>query len=531
MEISMRKKVAAATATATIAAMILAGCGNSSGSGERLASDGKPEVEALVVKNANTAQMKTMQWPKDLEKMCDCHIKWKEVDSQAWQQQQSATLAGGNIADLSFRAYYTGTLDKYGSQFVDFNKHLDEMPHVKAMFDKYPTVYKHAQSENGAIYTLPTYKGDSYNSTGQHMFINKKWLDKLGLQMPQTWDELEQVLKAFVTQDPNGNGKNDEIGMDFPKLKTDAFTWYTPYMLLNSTGIVTLFNSSPAQQGIYAKDGKVKSFLVTDEYKRVTKYLARLMKEGLVPRDVLSKDDSTYGNEVQGDGTTARVGFIFSWAARTSLGPKLADQYVAVPPLKETADQPDSSLVWDASGEVAPFVGNSLAMSSSAPNQKTLFKVIDAMYTQDMSVYSWWSKKYVKKIDKNTYKIDPKKFTLTMSPTQLMASYIPPNVKLEGDIDAAQQQEADKVYKPYYKHYDHTKDVVPTYVKTPLSVADRLQNLNTTIMNYAMSTTANWIQGNSDIDKEWDSYVAKLNNAGLKDQVKIWQDAYDKWVK
>ena len=50
-------------------------------------------------------------------------------------------------------------------------------------------------------------------------------------------------------------------------------------------------------------------------------------------------------------------------------------------------------------------------------------------------------------------------------------------------------------------------------------------------MQYAMSTTANWIQGNSDIDKEWDSYVAKLNNAGLKDQVKIWQDAYDKWVK
>lgn len=41
--------------------------------------------------------------------------------------------------------------------------------------------------------------------------INKTWLDKLGLKVPDTIDELYNVLKAFKERDPNGNGRLDEI--------------------------------------------------------------------------------------------------------------------------------------------------------------------------------------------------------------------------------------------------------------------------------------------------------------------------------
>ena len=39
--------------------------------------------------------------------------------------------------------------------------------------------------------------------------------------MPTTTEELREVLKAFVTGDPNGNGEADEIGL------TGATTWNT----------------------------------------------------------------------------------------------------------------------------------------------------------------------------------------------------------------------------------------------------------------------------------------------------------------
>jgi putative aldouronate transport system substrate-binding protein len=42
--------------------------------------------------------------------------------------------------------------------------------------------------------------------------IRKDWLDKLGLPVPKTIDDYYKVAKAFTTQDPDGNGKNDTYG-------------------------------------------------------------------------------------------------------------------------------------------------------------------------------------------------------------------------------------------------------------------------------------------------------------------------------
>lgn len=43
-------------------------------------------------------------------------------------------------------------------------------------------------------------------------FVDKKWMDELGLKEPTSLDELYTVLKAFKDNDVNGNGdKNDEI--------------------------------------------------------------------------------------------------------------------------------------------------------------------------------------------------------------------------------------------------------------------------------------------------------------------------------
>ena len=45
------------------------------------------------------------------------------------------------------------------------------------------------------------------------MWIRQDWLDSLGLEAPRTWDELVKVAEAFVTQDPDGNGEDDTIGI------------------------------------------------------------------------------------------------------------------------------------------------------------------------------------------------------------------------------------------------------------------------------------------------------------------------------
>ena len=57
----------------------------------------------------------------------------------------------------------------------------------------------------------PTGDADVKNMVNSEMWINKAWLEKLGLQAPRTVDEFYDVLVAFRDQDPNGNGLKDEI--------------------------------------------------------------------------------------------------------------------------------------------------------------------------------------------------------------------------------------------------------------------------------------------------------------------------------
>ena len=62
---------------------------------------------------------------------------------------------------------------------------------------------------NGKSYGLAS-PGSIIKNEG--LLIRKDWLDKLGLQVPTTTDELMEVMKAFTFNDPDGNGKNDTYG-------------------------------------------------------------------------------------------------------------------------------------------------------------------------------------------------------------------------------------------------------------------------------------------------------------------------------
>ena len=211
-------------------------------------ADGKPIVSVLIVKRPSTDKIANMQWAKDLEADCDCKIDWQEVSEDAWAQQKNATLAAGKLADVSLHAFGVPDAAQYPSMFEDLSKDLDKLPNVKAFFKEKPDAQKLITDPDGHIYALPSSRGKSYSGSGQNMMINKAWLDKLGLQVPTTWDELENVLKAFKTQDPNGNGQADEIPMNIKKLDS-YFSWYSPMLLLNSTGIVTGFNKGPTVTG------------------------------------------------------------------------------------------------------------------------------------------------------------------------------------------------------------------------------------------------------------------------------------------
>ena len=125
-----------------------------------------------------------MQWAKDLEADCDCKIEWQEVTREAWAQQKNATLASGDIADVNLNGYGAVEAYQYPGMFEDLSKDFDKLPNVKAFFKQKPDAKKMSTDSKGRIYAIADGRGKAYSGTGQHMLINKAWLDKLGLQVP-----------------------------------------------------------------------------------------------------------------------------------------------------------------------------------------------------------------------------------------------------------------------------------------------------------------------------------------------------------
>lgn len=83
----------------------------------------------------------------------------------------------------------------------------------------------------GQVYAVP------FSAQANVLLIRKDWLDKLGLQVPKTWSDLEKVAQAFTAQDPDGDGKNDTYGLAVPGSTARGYTsWFWSTFLYSAGG-------------------------------------------------------------------------------------------------------------------------------------------------------------------------------------------------------------------------------------------------------------------------------------------------------
>ena len=518
-------KRAAAVVAALLITSTAAGC-TGGGDGEaRVDADGNPIVRVLVIQNTDQIDVADMPWTEEVEEDCACTIEWERVDGPSWDQQQSTTLAAGDVADVSIRAFGVEETTQYPHLFENLAEHLDELPNVRAYFEQKPDGRRLTETLEGEIRVLSSSRGEEFRGSGQHMLINQAWLDALNLQIPTTWDELTTVLEAFKSGDPNGNGQADEIPFQIAPIGIEGYGWFSPMLLLNSTGIVTQYNKGPSATGIFVKDGTVGNYLITEEYRSVLDYYHELMSRGLVPADAMTKDESLYWSEME----SGRIGLVFGWSLDDFGDGR--DEWAAM--LPAAPGVPAAEVVWDGSDN--EFEGNKLAVAAGAPNMDAILKVIDSLYSERISVQQLygWIPDYVAEEGDHRYTVLPEAFADTQRYPALndrLAGWIPDEVEFEGDIHADSLREVDDVYEVQYANFDDVRDMMPDYVRLSRDDQVTVGNNDTAILNYAMQAASRWIVAGG-IDDEWDAYVEQLRALGLDENVAVWQQAYDEYVQ
>lgn len=219
--------------------------------------------------------------------MTNIHLKGVVSESSSDSKQAfNLMVASGEMADII--AYDRTRINELALEgaFAPLGDLIAEhAPNLHAFFEAHPDVKKHATASDGKIYIIPFIAdGDA----AQGWFVREDWLETLGLEQPKTIDELYNVLKAFKEQDPNGNGKADEI--PFFNRDRNIKSKMADFALLWG-----------AYHDWYVEDGQVKYGPFEPAHKTAYENIANWYAEGLIDneiytrgktaRDVLLKDN------------------------------------------------------------------------------------------------------------------------------------------------------------------------------------------------------------------------------------------------
>ncbi|WP_337103086.1 extracellular solute-binding protein [Paenibacillus sp. YIM B09110] len=536
----MRKMLSGLVMLSVLGATVLAGCSsnepnavapNNTGNNETGTSDsnfhleGMPIVDQPVTLNVLTIRWGNMgdtfkknTWLQELEKASNVKINWQVISSNDWEAQKSVMLASGKLPDVIMGNMAFGDSDIVNnlSIFRPLDEYIDKyMPNLKAAMDEMPELKKLSTFPDGKIYSLPARLPSRPYSSIQPV-INKEWLDTLGLKAPETIDDLYKVLKAFKEQDPNGNGKADEI--PYSDTKDVDMNLFAPFGITDIRG-----------NHMVLKNGKPEYFPTSEAYREAIAWANKLYTEGLIDKETFTQD-STMLTAKRQNPDAALIGFSYQWTPDAVFG-GWSKQYETIAPI--TGPDGNKYQVGDPNG--LSFRRNEVLITASNEHPEIAARWADQFYTGEASIQNFWGAigTSIQKNDDGTYTLmDPPDGTSAdawywdSSLRDFGPKYVSPefekSIKLDPSSGDGLKLQLDDLGKEYVTEpFPDVMYTIEEYAELPTLITD--------IESYIKSTRAKWITKGG-VDQDWDDYMKKLNDMGLEKLIKIYEDAYNRYM-
>src|SRR5690625_1204002 len=139
--------------------------------------------------------------------MTNIIIECDTPSGEAYDEKFNLIMGSGDYPEAFFGGdISTGDQMEYGEEgiFIPLEDLIEEYaPNFTKLMDENPDLRKNITTPDGHIYAMPTVIDVPRDLTGPKLWINKKWIDEAGLDMPETVDDLYTILKAFKERDPD----------------------------------------------------------------------------------------------------------------------------------------------------------------------------------------------------------------------------------------------------------------------------------------------------------------------------------------
>jgi putative aldouronate transport system substrate-binding protein len=480
------------------------------------------------------------QW---LEEKSGLDLQIEVVNSTDAQTKLNLVLASGDLPDVLLGFPMTPSLlAQQGSEgtFLALNDLMAEYGfETKRVFEEErPQLLPLNLSPDGNLYGLPEINECFHCFLSQKLWVYKPWLDTLGLEVPTTTAEFEQMLIAFKDQDPNGNGIADEVPFSGSVEGLGGWHNSVDQNLMNAF----VFYDRIQHDRLLLIDGQVQAAYAQPGYREGLRYLHRLYEQGLIDPNGLIQDNPALlqlGSQMEPHLLGAVSG---GWMGTFTIPQTLEqgaemDNWIAIPPL----EGPEG--VQTAAYAPWGFAVGRCVITSAAANPDVAFRFCDLLYSAEATMRNVFGVE-------GTDWIVPPEGEESIDGGQ--AAYRTLANWGEGQTDSAWRQTG-MTYRT--SEFRLSQSAVEQFVEVPLFIASNdmlpfappleslipplafddaaageLTEAQLSVKTYVDEMLIRFITGDADIETEWESYLETLNSQGLPRLLEIYQTAYDAQV-
>ncbi|WP_276949147.1 extracellular solute-binding protein [Acetatifactor muris] len=356
------------------------GSGETSGAGEENGSGESFTITMMQELFTDQAPDTTNQWYQKMEEMTGVKMEVNFVPTLSYVDKITAFIASKSLP-MVFTA--NGNVLRNNNLLMALDS--DGFWALDDYIKDYPELYNFVGEQvwenskvHGKIYGIPRLRILPRNG----LIIRQDWLDALNLEMPETFDELYEVAKAFTENDPDGNGQNDTVGI---------VTAYQGVGNRGWNGFQTLATAFGAPNGWAYQDGTMVPDFGTQEYMTALKYIKKLYDDGYMNKD-FAEINAQARYENFDKGTYGMVfGVIDDVNARNVNLPQVVEGAVAtvVPALHEEGKEPRCNATAGYNGIIMFTKFGDEAIKTEEDLRKILsyYNTLATQEIQDMTLY------------------------------------------------------------------------------------------------------------------------------------------------
>ena len=461
-------------------------------------------------KVVDTQETPTLKKAQELTNISLINVLPKNITD--WQQAISMLVAANKEPDIMH--FYTETVI---NQYIINGtlRPLDDLienyaPNLKRFFNENPELKKATQWKDGKIYCIPCYTD---GEVADGWFIRKDWLDKLGLEAPKSVDEYYEVLKAFKTRDPNGNGIDDEI----PYFSRKSGVNYTD-------SIVSLLNLWHANRSIKEKDGAIVFTPCEPEYIEAVSNIAKWYREGLIDTEIYTR-----GSKAREELLGANVGgSTYDWFGSTA---KYNDSLSkSIEGFEFVPIAPPSGAVYTRRGVKK---SSGWGISAKSENEIDAIRYMDFWFSETGRILANFG------IEGETYDMVDAKPKLK---EKIINSYD------EGSVVDALNVYGAQMNMGYHQDFEYERQwLIPLaiegiddyqnngylkkFVNRTLVLGEeelkRVTELSATLDDYINDMEQKWVLGRLDIESTYNEFLSTLHKMQVDELIDIYNKAYE----